>query len=210
MSIRVGMAQTLVEGGRPGPNLDRAVAAIESACELGCRLVVLPECLDLGWTDPSARELAVPIPGPHFVLPPAGIQLDAFGPDLVALAWRREPRGRMPGIAADGDRRFRIGFQVVVPGRMLGTTEVGGDEAYAVRMRDAVHGDGAWFTGFGADGGEYYHGDPRRDRGEAAPATGGFADEPVEVVSGRAKKRRTYGGGSEAAHRPMKGIRFVK
>jgi predicted amidohydrolase len=31
----------------------------------GCRLVVLPECLDLGWTDPSARELARPVPGPH-------------------------------------------------------------------------------------------------------------------------------------------------
>src|SRR5213076_546931 len=27
--------------------------------------VVLPECLDLGWTHPSARDLAQPIPGPH-------------------------------------------------------------------------------------------------------------------------------------------------
>jgi predicted amidohydrolase len=26
---------------------------------------VLPECLDLGWTDPSARTQAQPIPGPH-------------------------------------------------------------------------------------------------------------------------------------------------
>lgn len=63
--FRVGMAQTLVEGGRPGPNLDRAVAAVARAADLGCRVVVLPECLDLGWTDPSARELARPIPGPH-------------------------------------------------------------------------------------------------------------------------------------------------
>src|ERR671917_2113592 len=64
-SFRLGLAQTLVEGGRPGPNLDRAVAAIHRAADLGCRAVVLPECLDLGWTDPSARDLARPIPGPH-------------------------------------------------------------------------------------------------------------------------------------------------
>ena len=66
MSVRIGMAQTLVEGGRPGANLDRAVAAIMRAAELDCQAVALPECLNLGWTDPSARELAVPIPGPHF------------------------------------------------------------------------------------------------------------------------------------------------
>ena len=66
VTVRVGMSQTLVEGGRPGPNLDRAVAAVRRAADLGCRAVVLPECLDLGWTDPSARELAQPIPGPHF------------------------------------------------------------------------------------------------------------------------------------------------
>src|SRR5215212_6099158 len=64
--FRLGMAQTLVEGGGPGPNLDRAVAAIHQAADQGCRAVVLPECLDLGWTDPSARDLAQPIPGPHF------------------------------------------------------------------------------------------------------------------------------------------------
>ena len=38
---RVGLAQILVEGGRPDDNLDRAEAE-------GCRLVVLPECMDLG------------------------------------------------------------------------------------------------------------------------------------------------------------------
>ena len=64
--FRLGMAQTLVEGGRPAANLDRAVAAIRQAADLGCRVVVLPECLDLGWTHPSARELAQPVPGPHF------------------------------------------------------------------------------------------------------------------------------------------------
>jgi len=61
----IGMAQMLVQGGRPEPNLDRAVTMIRQAAVQGCRLVVLPECLDLGWTDPSARALAQPIPGDH-------------------------------------------------------------------------------------------------------------------------------------------------
>jgi predicted amidohydrolase len=65
-SFRLGMGQICVEGGRPEANLGRAVAAIRRAAELGCRVVVLPECLDLGWTHPSARDLGQPIPGPHF------------------------------------------------------------------------------------------------------------------------------------------------
>jgi predicted amidohydrolase len=64
-SYRIGMAQVLVEGGRPGSNLQRAVHAVGRGAARGCRLVVLPECLDLGWTDPSARDLAQPLPGPH-------------------------------------------------------------------------------------------------------------------------------------------------
>lgn len=60
------MAQMLVEGGHPESNLSRAVSRIWEAAEKNCRLVVLPECLDLGWTDPSARRLAEPIPGAYF------------------------------------------------------------------------------------------------------------------------------------------------
>ena len=59
------MAQILVEGGRPEANVDRAVGRIQEAAARKCRLVVLPECMDLGWTDPSARTLAQPIPGPY-------------------------------------------------------------------------------------------------------------------------------------------------
>jgi predicted amidohydrolase len=55
----------LVEGGRPDANLDRALNMVADAAAKKCRLVVLPECLDLGWTDPSARELATEIPGPR-------------------------------------------------------------------------------------------------------------------------------------------------
>lgn len=62
---RVGMAQILVEGAEPAANLERAQEFIRDAASRGCRLVVLPECMDLGWTDPSARRLAQPIPGPH-------------------------------------------------------------------------------------------------------------------------------------------------
>jgi predicted amidohydrolase len=66
MTFRLGMAQLLVEGGQPETNLARAVERIGQAAGQGCRLVVLPECLDLGWTHPSARQLAQPIPGLHF------------------------------------------------------------------------------------------------------------------------------------------------
>jgi len=65
MKFLVGMAQILVEGGRPEANLGRAEGRIREAAQKGCRLVVLPECMDLGWTDPSAQSLAQPIPGPH-------------------------------------------------------------------------------------------------------------------------------------------------
>ena len=64
-TVRVGMGQILVEGGRPNENLARAEAMVGRAAEAGCDVVVLPECLDFGWTDPSAREGAQPIPGPH-------------------------------------------------------------------------------------------------------------------------------------------------
>lgn len=64
-SFKLGMAQMLVEGGLPDHNLQRARWMIRQAAEHGCAIVVLPECLDLGWTDPAARELAQSIPGPH-------------------------------------------------------------------------------------------------------------------------------------------------
>lgn len=59
----LAMGQILVEGGQKEANLDRAVRAIAMAGESGCQAIVLPECLDLGWTHPSARESAEEIPG---------------------------------------------------------------------------------------------------------------------------------------------------
>ncbi|NUQ61684.1 MAG: carbon-nitrogen hydrolase family protein [Pirellulales bacterium] len=63
-TLRVGMGQMLVEPGCLRNNLRRAVRMIRDAAQQGCQVVVLPECLDLGWTHPSARQHAQPIPGP--------------------------------------------------------------------------------------------------------------------------------------------------
>mgnify|MGYP002395499161 CR=1 FL=1 len=60
--FRLGMGQMLVEGGKLEENLQRAEAMIRKAHEADCQAIVLPECLDTGWTHPSARELAQTIP----------------------------------------------------------------------------------------------------------------------------------------------------
>jgi len=57
------MAQMLVEGGQPARNLQRAERMIRDAARQGCDIVVLPECMDLGWTHPSVPELAQEVPG---------------------------------------------------------------------------------------------------------------------------------------------------
>ena len=63
--VRIGMAQMRVEPGRPEANLRRATDCIARAADQGCHAVVLPECLDFGWGDPSALASAQPIPGAH-------------------------------------------------------------------------------------------------------------------------------------------------
>lgn len=62
----LAMLQMRVEGGQPEANLTRAEAMLSGAAAQGCRVAVLPECMNLGWTHPSARDLAEPIPGPHY------------------------------------------------------------------------------------------------------------------------------------------------
>ena len=59
---KLAMAQMTVEAGKPDANLDRADARIAEAAMNGARMVVLPEVMDLGWTDPSAKTLAYEIP----------------------------------------------------------------------------------------------------------------------------------------------------
>jgi len=63
--LKIGMAQMLVEGAAVQENLRRATEMIRAAAQEGCQIVVLPECLDIGWTHPAARQLAQPIPGIH-------------------------------------------------------------------------------------------------------------------------------------------------
>ncbi len=61
--MRVALSQMLVEGGKPDQNRNRAIARIQKAAETGADLVLLPEALDFGWTDPSAHTGTGPIPG---------------------------------------------------------------------------------------------------------------------------------------------------
>lgn len=62
-TLRIGMAQMLVVPGALEENLSRAEAMIHAAARDACAVVVLPECLDLGWTSPTAAALAQEIPG---------------------------------------------------------------------------------------------------------------------------------------------------
>lgn len=57
------MGQMLVEGGKREETFNRAEEIIRKAAANDCRVIVLPECLDAGWTHPSARELAEEISG---------------------------------------------------------------------------------------------------------------------------------------------------
>lgn len=63
--LHVAVGQLLVEGGEPTRNLARAEELIVKAAEKKCDIIVLPECLDLGWIHPTALTEAMPIPGPR-------------------------------------------------------------------------------------------------------------------------------------------------
>jgi predicted amidohydrolase len=62
--FKLAMGQMLVEGGEAKANLNRATRMIENAAENGCSVIVLPECMDLGWANSATCDLAQPIPGP--------------------------------------------------------------------------------------------------------------------------------------------------
>lgn len=106
MGFGLAMCQILVEGGRPRANLDRAAAALERAAQLECRLAVLPECLDVGWTHPSGGPLAEPIPGPHT--------------DFLAQIARRLGLYVAAGLVErDGDRRYNAAVLIGPDGKLL-------------------------------------------------------------------------------------------
>lgn len=60
---RLALIQMLVRPGELEGNLAHAEELIGEAAAGGASLVVLPECLDLGWCDPSCQERAELIPG---------------------------------------------------------------------------------------------------------------------------------------------------
>lgn len=56
------MGQMRVEGGQKQRNLARAEERIAEAAAGGANVVLLPECMDLGWTHPSSLTQAEPVP----------------------------------------------------------------------------------------------------------------------------------------------------
>lgn len=60
-TFTLAMAQMRVEGGDRDRNLARADSMIQEAAAEGASIIVLPEALDCGWCDESAREHAGPI-----------------------------------------------------------------------------------------------------------------------------------------------------
>ena len=60
--FKLAVAQMKVVGGALETNLEHAAEMIQEAAENGAQLVLLPEAMDLGWTDPSALTEAEPVP----------------------------------------------------------------------------------------------------------------------------------------------------
>ena len=60
--FKLALAQMSVVGGDREANLKHAGEMISEAVEQGAQFILLPEAMDLGWTDPSALTEAEPIP----------------------------------------------------------------------------------------------------------------------------------------------------
>lgn len=60
--FKLALVQMYVEGGARKKNLAHASEMIQRATDQGAKVVVLPEAMNLGWTHPSARKEADPIP----------------------------------------------------------------------------------------------------------------------------------------------------
>ena len=63
--FRLALAQMYVEPGQLEKNLSHAGQLIKEAADNGAQVVLLPEMMDFGWTHPSAKKLAEPIPDGH-------------------------------------------------------------------------------------------------------------------------------------------------
>lgn len=61
-AFQLAMIQMDVKGGDLDGNLSKAKEMIRQAAPQGADVAFLPECMDLGWTFPRAREMATAIP----------------------------------------------------------------------------------------------------------------------------------------------------
>ncbi|MEO8354257.1 MAG: carbon-nitrogen hydrolase family protein [Chthoniobacteraceae bacterium] len=105
--FRLTLVQMLVEPGRVEANLARADERVREGAARGARLVVLPEALDCGWTHPSARECAGPIP--------AGEACER----LRAMALREGVHLCAGLVEAEGSRRFNAAVLFSPEGELL-------------------------------------------------------------------------------------------
>lgn len=61
-TFKLAMIQMQVKGGEKQENMNHAIELIAEAAEFDADFVLLPECLDLGWTHPSSQKEAEAIP----------------------------------------------------------------------------------------------------------------------------------------------------
>ena len=123
-TLRIGMAQMLVVPGALDDNLARAVAMIDAAARDECAIVVLPECLDVGWTWTTAGELAQPIPGPVS----DRLCQEAASAGIIVVAGLTE---------RDGDRLFNAAILVSADGTILAKHRKINEMDFARKMYDA-------------------------------------------------------------------------
>ena len=62
-AFKMALCQMKVVGGDREANLAHAGEMIAEAAQCGAQFILLPEAMDLGWTDPSALTAAEPVPG---------------------------------------------------------------------------------------------------------------------------------------------------
>ena len=61
-SFKLALLQMRIEPGNTTRNLARAGELISNAATKGAKCILLPEAMNLGWTNPSAKTGAEPIP----------------------------------------------------------------------------------------------------------------------------------------------------
>lgn len=61
-SFNLAICQMAVAAGEPERNRATAAQMVAEAARQGAEVALLPECCDLGWTDPAAHTLAEPVP----------------------------------------------------------------------------------------------------------------------------------------------------